>query len=225
MNDSRIFTPRSTWPFAFALAFACAPVLAKDAGPPAVRVDWSDPATLSEVRESACRSRVKPAEWLGELARYLQQRAARVLAPGQHLDVTITDIRRAGVCEPWRGAQWEDVRIVKDIYPPRIDLRYALTAADGTLVRKGENTLRDAAFLSRAVPFRADDPLRYEKRMLDDWLHREFATAPAPRRCSRFGGATPDAVHAAQCASAARNRSWTPSIPTCTRCMPNTWPC
>ena len=178
MNHFRIFAPRSAWPFAFALAFACAPALAKDAGAPAVHVDWSDPATLSEVREDTCRSRTRPGEWLGPLARYLQRRAGSRLAAGQQLAITITDIRRAGACEPWRGPQMDDVRVIKNLYPPRIDLRYTLSAADGSVVRSGEARLRDNAFLSRGTMSR-DDPLRYEKRMLDDWLRRTFPPGAA----------------------------------------------
>lgn len=167
------FHKRLRWSIPVSLAFACA-IAAADDSPPPVKVDWTDPSEFAEVRQNACRNRVKPEEWLGELARHMQRRAGKVIAAGQHLDVTLTDIRRAGACEPWRGPQWDDVRVVKEIYSPRIDLRYTLTTADGKLVRSGEATLRDAAFISRATATRDDDPLRYEKRMLDDWLRREF---------------------------------------------------
>ena len=161
------------WSIPAALALACLTAAADEARAP-VNVDWGDPATFAEVRQNACRDSTKPEEWLGQLAQHLQRRAGKVLAPGQHLDVTITDIQRAGACEPWRGPRWDDVRVIKDIYSPRIDLHYTLTTGDGTLVRKGEDSLRDAAFLSRATMNR-EDPLRFEKRMLDDWLRREFA--------------------------------------------------
>ncbi|GAA0716204.1 DUF3016 domain-containing protein [Dokdonella soli] len=164
-------------PAALALTTAGATALAKSEPPSRIGVDWTDPAGFADVRESACSTRAKPVEWLGELARHLRRRADQVLAPGQHLDVTITDIRRAGICEPWRGPRWDDIRIVKDIYPPSIDLRYTLTGSDGARLRGGEEKLRDPAFLNRSTPNR-DDPLRYEKRLLDDWLLREFA---APR--------------------------------------------
>ena len=164
---------RLRWSIPFALAFGCASVIADETLRP-VKVDWTDPSAFAEVRQNACHNRVKPEEWLTDLARHVQRRAGKVIAAGQHLDVTLTDIRRAGACEPWRGPRWDDVRVVKDIYSPRIDLRYTLTTADGKLVRSGEATLRDPAFLSRAAANR-DDPLRYEKRMLDDWLRREFA--------------------------------------------------
>jgi hypothetical protein len=165
---------RLRWAIPVALAFGCATAVA-DETPSPVKVDWTDPAAFAETRQNACRSSVKPEEWLGDLARHVQRRAGKVIAAGQHLDVTLTDIRRAGACEPWRGPQWDDVRVIKEIYSPTIDLRYTLTTADGKLVRSGEATLRDAAFMSRATATRDDDPLRYEKRMLDDWLRREFA--------------------------------------------------
>ncbi|MEO7325092.1 MAG: DUF3016 domain-containing protein [Dokdonella sp.] len=164
---------RLLWSMAVVLAFGCA-IVAADEAPPPVKVDWTDPSAFAEVRQNACHNRVKPEEWLTALARHVQRRAGKVIAAGQHLDVTLTDIRRAGACEPWRGPRWDDVRVVKDIYSPRIDLRYTLTTADGKLVRSGEATLRDLGFLNRATAS-DDDPLRFEKRMLDDWLRREFA--------------------------------------------------
>jgi hypothetical protein len=67
------------------------------------------------------------------------------------------------------------VRVVKDIYPPRIDLRFRLTDADGRTLSEGERSLRDSAFLTRDG-LDSNDPLRFEKRLLDSWLRKEFAT-------------------------------------------------
>ena len=148
-----------------------------------VQVDWSNPADFAEIKQSPGYGigRQTPEEWLGELAKHLRTRADRALPSGEHLAVTFTDVKRAGTYEPWRGPQWDDVRIVKDIYPPSIKLRFALTSADGATLSEGERTLRDSAFLSRSLPYTRDDPLRYEKRMLDDWLRREFGERQASR--------------------------------------------
>lgn len=156
---------------AFAISFASTVVFADAA--PSVHVHWTDPSAFAEVRDNACRSRPHPEEWLGDLAKYLQRRGADVLIDGQRLDITITDLRRAGACEPWHGPQTDDVRVIRDIYPPRIDLRFSLSATDGTPIREGDAHLRDAAFMHRGTLSRSD-PLRYEKRVLDDWLQREF---------------------------------------------------
>ena len=91
----------------------------------------------------------------------------------------MTDIDRAGAYEPWRGPNLYNVRIVKDIYPPRIDLRFEWTGARGDMLKSGERKLRDPAFLMTAGGFFANDPLRYEKVLLDDWMRRELVR-PGP---------------------------------------------
>ena len=86
----------------------------------------------------------------------------------------ITQVQRAGGFEPSRGAQAGDVRIVRDIYPPRIDLRFKLMGADGSTLREGPRQLRDSAFLMRPG-MGASEPLQHEKALLDDWVDKEFA--------------------------------------------------
>jgi hypothetical protein len=145
-----------------------------EASAPVVKVDWSDPSTFPGIKQDTCRSVVKPEEWLGELAEHLQRRAANLLDDGQTLEVTFTDVRRAGQCEPWRGAGFDNVRVIKETYPsPQIDLHYVLRGADGTVIREGDGKLRDPAFMQHGTPD-SSDPLRYEKRLLDDWLRKQF---------------------------------------------------
>jgi hypothetical protein len=153
----------------------CASAPAQTTQPARVQVDWTDPQQFTDVRESPASSPAgrHPEEWLQTLARWLQGRADRSLPQGQHLQVTFTDIKRAGSFEPWRGPQWADIRVIKDIYPPRIDLRFTLTDANGKTLASGERKLTDLAFLARGT-INTDDPLRYEKRMLGDWLRTEF---------------------------------------------------
>jgi hypothetical protein len=109
-----------------------------------------------------------------QLADYLQQRAGTQLAPGQRLQVELTDIKRAGDYEPWHGPQWNDVRVMRDIYPPRISLNFTLYGADGQVLEQGERKLLDSSYLMNSAIGLNNDPLRYEKRMLDDWLRRQF---------------------------------------------------
>jgi hypothetical protein len=166
---------------AFLLLAGTAAVMAAPQPPPSrIEVNWSDPAEFTDTREKPGIGRDRPEEWLPQLARHLRFRADRALPAGQHLNVTFTDINRAGTYEPWRGARWDEVRIIKDAYPPRIDLHFSVTDAGGAVVGEGDRKLRDPGFLSRSVPF-ADDPLRFEKRLLDDWLRREFPKADAKR--------------------------------------------
>jgi hypothetical protein len=143
-----------------------------------VTVDWTDPAQFTELKHYRSHRDFRPADWLDPLAKYLRTRAERVLPAGERLEVTFTDVQRAGNYEPWHGPRLDDVRIVRDIYPPRIDLRFRLLDANGSVLREGERTLRDSAFLMRDGAHETDS-LRFEKRLLSDWLRKEFPASSA----------------------------------------------
>ena len=165
--------PRTCHSIPLVLAVAMLTGIASAAAP-TVKVDWTDPAGFSETRQTRCWRDHAPESWLAELARHVERRAGRLLGDGEQLTITFTDMRRAGDCEPGSAPRSHEIRIVRDIHPPRIVLRYTLADAGGSLLREGEVTLRDVAFLSRA-PLNASDPLRHEKRLLDNWLRKEFS--------------------------------------------------
>jgi hypothetical protein len=139
-----------------------------------VQVQWTDPSQFTELRQSRNRWDAERGDWVTQLAEYLRKQADKQLPEGQKLDVTITDIKRAGDYEPWRGPQLDDVRIMRDIYPPRITLQFTLTDANGQVIDQGERKLVDTAYLLNSSMPNDTDPLRYEKRMLNDWLRREL---------------------------------------------------
>lgn len=157
------------------LCLAClalASVIARAATPPDnVSVRYKDPQHFTEAKRSLGVHLVDADAYLEPLKAYIVQRASRILAPGQRLDIEVTDVVRAGAYEPWRGPDFIDVRIIRDIYPPRIDLNFTLYGADGKVLRQGERKLRDAAFLSSSSPV-DQDSLRYEKSLIDLWLRR-----------------------------------------------------
>lgn len=109
---------------------------------------------------------------LDALKRHLVESAARRLPAGETLAVTVTDVDLAGDYEAWQMAH-NEIRIVKDLYPPRIDLHFRLARSDGSVVKEGDRKLRDSAFLMGGRPH-STDALRYEKAMLDAWIEREF---------------------------------------------------
>lgn len=116
-------------------------------------------------------------QWLDELGRYVVKTASARVPEGARLLVTITDVQRAGMVEPWRGRGMWDVRIVRDSTPPRIDLAFQLVSTQGAVLKEGTRALRDMNFLSRAS-YRRDEPLSYEKNLIDDWLRKDFGPAP-----------------------------------------------
>ena len=145
----------------------------KDHNSEHVNVTWTDPAKFTERQYGVQFRQPKPEVWLTEFQKALVKRGDKLLQPGQHLDVTITDVKLAGRIEPWRGGAGGDVRVVKSIYPPQVNLNFTLTGADGQVLDSGERKLRDIAFLDRGSRNRSD-AYRFEIRMLQDWLDKEF---------------------------------------------------
>lgn len=149
-----------------------APRALPEQGPVSVR--WEDPAEFAEIRQSRNRYEARRGDWVNELAQHLRKRAQTQLPNGQRLEVDITDIKRAGDFEPWHGPRLDDTRVVRDIYPPRIELRFKRLDADGRVLAEGQRTLRDLGFQQGARSVLDNDPLRYEKRLIDDWVYREL---------------------------------------------------
>ena len=141
-------------------------------GPVAVR--WEDPAQFTELRYSRNRFEARRGDWVNEIAAYLRTRAQTKLAPGERLDIDITDIKRAGDYEPWHSPSMQDTRVVRDLYPPRIDLTFKRTDADGKVVAEGERRLRNLSFMMDSRMLNDSDPLRYEKALIDRWLRTEL---------------------------------------------------
>lgn len=138
-----------------------------------VSVTHADIARFDQGRGAPPESREARRAWVDALSLHLADRAAPRLRKGEQLEVEITDVQRAGGFEPWRGPQTASLRIVRDIYPPRIDLSFKLLDERGAVLREGRRQLRDTAFMMHPDLY-PNDPLRHEKALLDDWIAREF---------------------------------------------------
>ena len=135
-----------------------------------VQVQFVQPEKFADVRDQAF-SRERNLE---ALKQHLERAGARYLADGQTLKIDVLDVDLAG--EPKPGARATDVRVLKGKADwPRIDLRYTLEAP-GQPARSGQASIKDMSYLhhvASGVP--ATEPLRYERRMLDDWFKSEFS--------------------------------------------------
>ena len=141
-----------------------------------VQVQWNDPQQFSEIQRSHNRWESERGNWVEDLAAHLRKSAARQLPEGQTMEVTFTDIKRAGDFEPWHGPRLSDVRMMRDIYPPRITLSFVVRDAAGQVIEEGQRKLTDMNYLQSNLLVNSQDPLRYEKRIIDDWVRRELKT-------------------------------------------------
>lgn len=157
------------------LLVACATVAAPHDSQPLqlpandrVNVSWADPASFSE-HSCDFAPGGRDTAWVGDLARYTRARAEKILPAGARLDVHFIDIDRAGECRPNMRA--EQIRVIRDMYPPRITLHYRLSG-NGVAAADADAKLVDLAFMMNGGMPGDTDPLRYEKRLVDDWLRK-----------------------------------------------------
>ena len=156
---------------------AASPLLALQ--PPGARtvaraeVVFFEPEKFTDVRDSQMGD-YKRTTYLDQIRDHLLEQAKYFVPEGHKLTVTVSDIDMAGDFEPWRGPRFDDIRIVKDIYPPTVKLSFRLTDADGKVVKEGTRELRDLAFMMKITMGFRDDSVRHEKALLDDWLRADF---------------------------------------------------
>lgn len=139
------------------------------------RVTYEEPDTFTDLRDGDFESQRGRQHTLDELSRHIEKRAASVLPEGYTLSVVVSDIDLAGDYEPWR-TKFTNVRIVRDIYPPRISLTYTLRDAEGQVVSEAQRDLKDTAFL-QTLTIDRNDTLRFEKALIDAWIRTDIRRA------------------------------------------------
>ena len=91
------------------------------------------------------------------------------LPPGQDLKVDVVDIDLAGRLEP-NLRFGHDIRVMKGRTDwPTIALRYSIESQGKVLV-SGDARIDDKSYLDHINRYSANESLRYEKRMLDEWF-------------------------------------------------------
>ncbi len=141
-----------------------------------VQVTFADPDKFSDVRDAYMPSEQGQSAYLEIVRQHVEKSAGKYVTEGQKLEVTFTNIDMAGEFEPWGGSDRQDVRIVKDIYPPRADLSFKLTDAEGAVIKEGTRELRDLNFMMN-LSLRRDEQLHFLKELLNDWIEKDLRPA------------------------------------------------
>jgi len=128
-------------------------------------------ANVSAYADSTAREPATLAEF-----RRLIERLARKLPAGQDLSITISDIRLAGIVNPFR-ITGDHMRIQTGATPPRFVLSYRLSKGGRTLAADTV-TLIDTNYQMNPDPRVASGRFPYETALLTDWFNRTFLKRP-----------------------------------------------
>ena len=97
------------------------------------------------------------------------------LPKGYKLQVDITDLDLAGDVRPSVGAANSDLRIMRDIFFPKMEFSYTLKDSTGKMVSKGDEVIKDMNYLFHVDSRnRNHESWHYEKRMIKKWFHTKL---------------------------------------------------
>lgn len=144
-----------------------------------VQIDWIQPEGYSDMHEGNLYSPSLFKRFSSAMESFIKEKTERYLPPDVTLGLTIKDVDLAGEAEPWRRPSASDIRIIKDIYPPRMKFEYKIADADGNVLKQGLAQITDLMFLwNMATPSRTGDPFYYEKELMAGWLRKNLENLP-----------------------------------------------
>lgn len=135
-----------------------------------VEVKWSNPDKYSDVDGGEeHRQHFKDRTFKAFEKHFAKM--AELLPEQQKLVFDVTNIDLAGDVN-FGGVK--RIRIVKDIFFPRMEFSYQLLNADNSVVKSGEVSLKDMGFMMNSSLRYRNQTLGYEKEMFDDWFKKTF---------------------------------------------------
>lgn len=157
------------------------PAAAADAaanGTPRVHVVFANPERFTDARSSIGSG--PDARNLDPLGRFLVREASTELAPGERLTIVFHDVDLAGDFEPGGLSPAGDVRIVREVQPPRLEFTYSIVDRTDTVVQEERVTLTNRDFLRELrPPTTQQEPLYHEKALLREWVRKTLSTRRA----------------------------------------------
>ncbi|MBM7073240.1 DUF3016 domain-containing protein [Shewanella sp. 202IG2-18] len=139
-----------------------------------VSVIWQSPDHYRDIKSSGELQSRFQARLFKDLTKSLSKEAKKVLKSKQKLQMIVTDVDLAGDVRPSFGAGASDLRVVKDVYPPRFKFTYKVTQ-EGKVLATGKENISDLGFLDRIQPA-FDRPFKYETHLLNSWMDKMAKT-------------------------------------------------
>jgi len=137
-----------------------------------VRLTWQEPEKYTDIRSTSETRDAFQARVIKDLSAVFSDLAGK-LPDGVTWIVTITDLDLAGEIRPMLRRSTSDIRLVKDIYWPRMSIRYSLLDAKGQLITEGKEDIKDMNFMFGSAIGSGNSSFQYEERMLRDWFKRQ----------------------------------------------------
>ena len=107
---------------------------------------------------------------------------AKKLPDGFELEVTVTDLDLAGDLRPgvWFGAH--EVRVMREIYWPRMNFSFELRNEKKEVIATGKEELRDMDYLRRVRMPSGNTSFEFEEKMIQEWFKKKITFGHFPSK-------------------------------------------
>lgn len=137
-----------------------------------VKVAWQEPEKFTDIRPGNEFRSDFQARMIKEFDSIFAD-LAKKLPDGYQWDVTVTDVDLAGDVRPFFRSSVNEIRVIKDLYWPRMTFSFELKDGQGKSVVSGTENLKDMNFLMHSNLAGSNNSFRYEEQMLRDWFKKQ----------------------------------------------------
>ena len=135
-----------------------------------VEIKWTDPDKYTDIHAGENNRKNFREQTFTNFEKHFSKLASQ-LPEGQTLKVEVTNVELAGTT--FHGGM-NRIRVVKEMYPPRMEFSYKVINADNSIALEGKAKLKNMNFMmGRTLRYR-NDSLGYEKVMIDKWFAETF---------------------------------------------------
>lgn len=138
-----------------------------------VKIEWQNPKDFRDIKSSSELQSRFQTRLFDTLTKNINKQAEKTLKPNQKLQMIVTNLDLAGDMRPTFGATPNDLRVIKDLYPPRATFSYTITDNDKVVIA-GDEKITDMSFMYKVRRFN-NKPFQYETTLFDDWLNKTIA--------------------------------------------------
>ncbi|WP_306519154.1 DUF3016 domain-containing protein [Rheinheimera sp.] len=169
--------------FTTAMVFSFA--AAASTGSAEVKLSWQNPEKFTDIRPGSGTKKAYQQRVINAFDKMWGD-FAKQLPPGYKLEVVITDVDLAGDVEAMysgvgAGRTMNDIRVIKDIYFPKVSLDYVLYDQNKAEVAKAAGVkIKDMGFMQSGSLGMGSREFGYEKQMLEKWFHKELLPKTKP---------------------------------------------
>jgi hypothetical protein len=134
-------------------------------------VDWKNPEKYTDIRSGDQTAKSMRNPIAKSLGGEFSELAAQ-LPPGYQLSITVTDLDLAGEVDPVEFRQMNQIRVLKDIYFPRMIFDYQLKNAAGVALQgQTDVEVSDMQYLLAMRSTRSSESFYAERKMIRDWFN------------------------------------------------------